>query len=231
MDKSENIQVNLFSLRDEKYRLFNAKLLPTLPFEKVIGVRTPVIKALAKELSGTEEGENFLKDLPHEYFEENNLHAFLIERITDPERCMEELEKFLPYVDNWATCDQMSPKAIVKDKDKLKNKALEWIHSPHTYTVRYGILTLMRYFLDKDFSTQFLAEVAAVRSDEYYVNMMCAWYFATALAKQYAAAITYLEEGTLPLWVHNKAIQKSVESYRINSDKKTYLKTLKRKEK
>ncbi len=231
MNKAENIQKKLFSLRDEKYRLFNAKLLPTLPFEKVIGVRTPDLKTLAKELSGTEDGENFLKALPHEYFEENNLHAFLIERITDPERCMKELEKFLPYVDNWATCDQMSPKAIAKDKDKLKNKALEWLHSHHTYTVRYGILTLMRYFLDEDFSTQFLAEVAAVRSDEYYVNMMCAWYFATALAKQYTSAITYIEERTLPPWVHNKSIQKSVESYRIADDKKEYLKTLRIKSK
>ena len=228
---TEKIREKLFALRDDKYRLFNAKLLPALPSEKIIGVRTPALKALAKELSETKEGEIFLASLPHQYFEENNLHAFLIERINDPEKCMKEIERFLPYVDNWATCDQMSPKAIVKNKDTLKNKALEWIHSGHTYTVRYGILTLMRYFLDKDFSTRFLAEVAAIRSDEYYVNMMCAWYFATALAKQYAAAITYLEERSLPLWVHNKAIQKSVESYRIPSDKKEYLKTLRIKSK
>ena len=197
----------------------------------VIGVRTPVLRTLAREIYGTEDAKRFTEDLPHTFFEENNLHAFLVERIKDPYSCIEAIERFLPYVDNWATCDQMCPKSVAKDKVLLKTKAIEWMESETTYTIRFGINMLMRFFLDRDFSEEDLQTVADIRSDEYYVKMMQAWYFATALAKQYQATIIYIEKKRLPLWVHNKTIQKAIESYRISADQKEYLRTLRRKEK
>ena len=228
---ADTVTQRLFLMQDVRYRDFNSKLIPTVPKDRVIGVRTPLLKALAKELYGTEEARVFMKTLPHAYFEENNLHAFLIERIKDPLSCIEAIEEFLPYVDNWATCDQLCPKSIGMDKTLLERKAFEWIESGKEYTVRFGISMLMRFFLDGDFNVKHLEKVASVRSDEYYVNMMQAWYFATALAKRHSDALPYIENGILPVWVHNKTVQKAVESYRISDDQKEYLRTLKRKEK
>ena len=217
----------LFEMQDLKYRNFSHSLMPTVDKEKVIGVRTPALRKLAKEFSKDERSKNFMSSLPHVYYEENNLHAFLIEQITDFETAVLETDRFLPYVDNWATCDCMSPKAFKKDLDRLLTKIDQWLSSSHTYTVRYGICTLMRYYLDSRFSPDFLKKVAEIRSDEYYVKMMIAWYFATALAKQYDATLPYISEKKLDKWTHNKAIQKAIESYRVTDEHKAYLKTLK----
>lgn len=221
------IQERLFALQDEKYREFNAALIPTVPKETVIGVRTPAIRGLAKELKGTAQAEEFMKTLPHEYYEENNLHAALIEHIKDLDACMEALERFLPYVDNWATCDTMRPKALAKNKEKLMEQILVWLRSEHTYTVRFAIGMLMSHFLDEDFREEYLALAASVHSEEYYIRMMQAWYFATALAKQYEAALPYIQQRRLEPWVHNKSIQKARESFRVSDERKEYLKTLK----
>ena len=217
----------LFEIQDLKYRDFSHSLMPTVDKEKVIGVRTPALRKLAKELSKDERSKNFMSSLPHVYYEENNLHAFLIEQIKDFDTAISEIDRFLPYVDNWATCDCMSPKAFKKDLDRLLTKIDQWLSSSHTYTVRYGICTLMRYYLDSRFTPDLLKKVAEIRSDEYYVKMMIAWYFATALAKQYDATLPYISEKKLDKWTHNKAIQKAIESYRVTDEHKAYLKTLK----
>lgn len=217
----------LFEIQDLKYRDFSHSLMPTVDKEKVIGVRTPALRKLAKELSKDERSKNFMSSLPHVYYEENNLHAFMIEQIKDFDTAILETDRFLPYVDNWATCDCMSPKAFKKDLDRLLTKIDQWLSSSHTYTVRYGICTLMRYYLDDRFSPDLLKKVAEIRSDEYYVKMMIAWYFATALAKQYDATLPYISEKKLDKWTHNKAIQKAIESYRVTDEHKAYLKTLK----
>ena len=231
----------LFKLQDVKYRDFQKKLIPTVDPESVIGVRTPELRKLAKQLARLRTSktaadcktaadvEAFLKDLPHEYFDENQLHAFIISEDKDYERCMADVEEFLPYVDNWATCDQMSPKVFKKNKDGLLLHVRNWLKSDRTYTVRFAIGMLMEHFLDDDFDPEYPKLVAKVKSDEYYVNMMIAWYFATALAKQHDAVIPYLEEQKLDVWTHNKTIQKARESYRITPEQKKYLKTLKRK--
>lgn len=224
------LQKRLFALQDEKYREFNSKLVPGAG-TAFIGVRTPLLRALAKELYGTTEAEQFLRALPHEYFEENQLHAFLIEKIKDFDACVEALNAFLPYVDNWATCDQMNPKALAKDKVRLLCVIREWIKSGETYTVRYAIGQLMRLYLDADFSTEYADMVCAVESGEYYVRMMQAWYFATALAKHYDEVLPYIAERRLDPWTHNKAIQKAVESYRVSDEHKAQLRGLKIKEK
>lgn len=218
----------LFALADEAYRQFQTPLLPTVAPERIIGVRTPVLRKLAKELAGTAEAEAFLRDLPHAYYEENNLHAFLVEQLRDYDTCIAAIDAFLPYVDNWSTCDGWSPKVFKKHPDALLMKIREWMASDLPYTVRFGIGMLQRYFLDERFDPMYLDWVAAVNREEYYVRMMVAWYFATALAKQYEAALPFIEEGWLPLWTHNKAIQKALESYRISNEQKVYLKTLKR---
>lgn len=218
-----DIQKILFSLQDKKYRDFNAKLIPTVDKSTVIGVRIPDLRKYAKELHKNGQGADFIKKLPHKYFEENNLHAFLIEKITDFDSVVNELDRFLPYVDNWATCDSMNPKVLAQYPEKTKEQALRWICSEHTYTVRYGIGLLMRYFLDDNFTTDILETVATIRSDEYYVNMMIAWFFATVLAKQYDAAIPYITEYRLDKWCHNKTIRKAIESYRITDDQKCFL--------
>ncbi|MBQ9134388.1 MAG: DNA alkylation repair protein [Clostridia bacterium] len=223
------IREKLFALADEKYKAFQSKLLPTVAPECVIGVRTPALRALAKEIAGTKEAEAFLGQLPHTYFEENNLHAFLLCRIRDFDSCIAAVDAFLPYVDNWATCDQMSPKALQKDLPALRAQAEKWMRSAHPYTVRFGIGMLMQYFLDAEFSDAYPRAVAAVRSEEYYVQMMQAWYFATALAKQYEAVLPYFTEGRMDAWVQNKAIQKAIESYRVPDAHKAHLRTLKRK--
>ena len=194
----------------------------------VIGVRTPRLRALAKELEGDSRIGAFLSDLPHKYYEENNLHAFFVETIMDYRRCVEEIDRFLPYVDNWATCDMMSPRCFKKHPSELISDIERWMSSEHTYTVRFGMEMLMRYYLDDRFEPRLLEMAANIQSGEYYINMMTAWFFATALAKQYDAAVVYLEEGRLPLWVHNKTIQKAVESRRIEPEKKAYLRTLRK---
>ncbi|MCD8217833.1 MAG: DNA alkylation repair protein [Clostridiales bacterium] len=222
------IQEQLFLLQDTQYRDFQVKLMPTVSTDTVIGVRTPALRAMAKKLAKTEEAQEFLKETPHAYFEENQLHAFLIAGEKDFEICMEELEQFLPYIDNWATCDQISPGVFRKHREELLPYIDRWISSGHTYTVRFAIGMLMQHFLDEAFEATYAERVAAVRSEEYYVNMMIAWYFATALAKQYEAVLPFLEEGRLERWTHNKTIQKAVENYRITPEQKVYLKTLRR---
>ena len=218
------VREQLFGLQDETYRDFQSALMPTVPKEKVIGVRTPALRKLAKQLAGTPQAEMFLRSLPHDYYEENNLHAFLIEAIRDYGTALAETEKFLPYIDNWATCDFPEPKCFRKNKKAVLEEVRKWIASTETYTIRYGIGMLMRLFLDEDFSPEYLEMAAGVQSQEYYVNMMIAWYFATALAKQWDAAVPYIEQHRLSDWVHKKTIQKAVESYRITSEQKEYLK-------
>ena len=219
----------LFQVQDKGYRDFQSKLIPTIPAETIIGVRTPAIRKLAKEYAKDPESAAFLMQLPHTYYDENILHALLIAEIKDYDACMEALEAFLPYIDNWAVCDSLSPKVFGKHKTELLQKIRLWILSGHTYTCRFGMGMLMRWFLDEDFRPEYLEMPAAVRSEKYYVNMMTAWFFATALAKQWDAAIPYLEQNRLDVWTHNKTIQKARESYRITPEQKEYLKTLKRK--
>ena len=221
-----DIQERLFELQDREYRDFNSALIPTVPKELVIGVRTPALRKLAKEVFKSGEAENFMAALPHEYYEEDNLHGFLIEQIRDFDSCIAELNQFLPYVDNWATCDGMRPKVLGKHKNQLLEHIKRWISSEHTYTLRFAMGMLMCHFLDGDFSTEYLDWVN-IPSEEYYVNMMAAWFYATALAKQYEAALPYFEDRKLTKWVHNKAIQKARESFRVNKEQKDYLKTLK----
>lgn len=221
------VKAALFSMSDEKYRDFQSKLIPTVPKEKIIGVRTPKLRKFAKGFSGTPEAKEFLSKLPHEFYEENNLHAFLLAEITDYNECAGEVTAFLPYVDNWATCDSMSPKVFKKHKAELSEQIKIWISAKETYSVRFGIKMLMDNFLDEDFSLRYPEAVASVESEEYYIRMMQAWYFATALAKQYDAVLPFIEEKRLEPWTHNKAIQKAVESYRITDEQKAYLKTLK----
>lgn len=223
-----DIREELFALQDLQYKEFHSKLMPTVDADTIIGVRVPKLRAFAKQFAKTEEATVFMKELPHLYYEENNVHAFLIEQIKDYDTCIQELERFLPYVNNWATCDMMTPKILKKQLPELLDKIKIWMSSDHTYTVRYGIGLLMKFYLEEAFEERYLQMVAEVHSDEYYVNMMIAWYFATALAKQYEMALPYVEAQKLDVWVHNKTIQKAVESYRITPEQKTYLKTLKR---
>ena len=224
---TDEIQQSLFRFQDVKYRDFQSKLMPTIAPDSVVGVRTPVLRAYAKRLVKTGGYEAFLDDLPHRYFDENQLHAFIISGIKDYERCLKEVCRFLPYVDNWATCDQMSPKIFKRHKNDLLSHIKMWIKSSEPYTVRFGIKMLMEHFLEDDFDVSFPETVARIRSEEYYVRMMAAWYFATALAKRYDAVVPFIENKRLDVWTHNKAIQKAVESYRISSEQKEYLKTLK----
>ena len=226
---TEEIRARLFSLQDTAYRDFQVKLIPGMDAQKEIGVRTPELRKLAKELAKREDIREFLNDLPHQYFDENQLHAFILSGEKDFEKCMEDLERFLPYVDNWATCDQTSPKVFRKHRKELLDAIRRWIESDHPYTVRFAIKMLMEHFLDEDFDPAYPEMVAEVRSEEYYIRMMIAWYFATALAKQYEAVLPYLEQKKLDVWTHNKTIQKAVESYRITEEQKIYLKSLKRK--
>ena len=226
---TDEITTKLFSPQDTAYRDFQVKLIPGMDAEKEIGVRTPELRKLAKELAKREDIREFLNDLPHQYFDENQLHAFILSGEKDFEKCMEDLERFLPYVDNWATCDQTSPKVFRKHRKELLDAIRRWIESDHPYTVRFAIKMLMEHFLDEDFDPAYPEMVAEVRSEEYYIRMMIAWYFATALAKQYEAVLPYLEQKKLDAWTHNKTIQKAVESYRITEEQKIYLKSLKRK--
>lgn len=223
----ESVQRRLFELQDLEYRDFHAKLMPTVDKERIIGIRTPVLRRFAKEYGKSEDAGEFMKVLPHDYYEENNLHGFLIEGIKDYEQCIRALDAFLPYVDNWATCDMMAPKVFKKHLPELERKIDEWTASEHTYTIRYGIGMLMRFYLDDEFQMKYPEKAASVESEDYYVKMMTAWYFATALAKQYDAVLPFIEERRLEKWTHNKAVQKAVESNRITDEQKKYLRTLK----
>lgn len=225
----DDIREFLYKNRDEKYRQMQVKTIPNISSSKIIGVRTPVLRAYAKMLYSHNDVKVFMDSLPHEYFEEDQLHGFIISLIKDYDKCISELERFLPFVDNWATCDQMNPRVLSKNKKDLLTRVNIWIKSTETYKVRFAVKVLMDHFLDEDFSVKYPALVVKIESSEYYINMMRAWYFATALAMQYDAVIPFIEENRLDVWTHNKTIQKSVESYRITDDKKAYLRTLKRK--
>ena len=225
-----SLRERLFALQDKKYRAFSASLIPNVPEERIIGVRTPALRQLAREFGKTPEAELFLKSLPHLYLEEYAVHSALAAEIKDYDRLIAALDELLPYVDNWATCDMLSPKLFKKHPAGLIGDIRRWMDSPEPYTVRFGMGMLMAHYLDDGFRPEYLDWVAEIRSQEYYVNMMAAWYFATALAKQYDSALPYLEERRLPLWTHNKAIQKAVESRRISEDQKAYLRTLRRKQ-
>lgn len=223
----EQIRADLFAMQDPGYRDFHSKLIPNINPELVIGVRTPELRKYAKQLAKTSMAEEYLSILPHKYYEENNLHGFLIEGMKDYDSVIIALDAFLPYVDNWATCDMISPKVFKKYLPELLIKIKEWMASDHTYMIRFGIEMLMKFYLDDAFSSEYLEMVASVRSEEYYVNMMIAWYFATALAKQYDTTLPYIEVQRLDIWTHNKAIQKAIESYRITSEQKDFLRSLK----
>ena len=234
MEKScniiEEIKDYLLKNQDLQYKQFHSSLMPTINSEVVIGIKVPILRNYTKELLkkyATQSFIPFFKDLPHQYYEENNIHAFLIEKINNYDECLFQLEQFLPYIDNWATCDMLNPKVFSKNKDKLLKKINEWIKSSHTYTIRFGIGMLMRYFLDKDFNSSYLELVYSIKSEEYYVNMMKAWFYATALTKQYDATLPIIQNKKLDIWTHNKAIQKAIESFRVPAEHKQYLKTLK----
>ncbi|MEG2304966.1 MAG: DNA alkylation repair protein [Lachnospiraceae bacterium] len=225
--RQDHLQKQLFNLQDITYRDFHAKLIPTVDATTIIGVRTPVLRKFAKEFSQTSQAEEFMEHLPHSYYEENNLHCILIEMIKDYPQSIVALDTFLPYVDNWATCDLMRPPVFKKHLQELICKIKEWINSDYTYTIRFGIKMLMCFYLDDHFQESYLTLVANISSQEYYVKMMIAWYFATALAKQYNTTLPYIEQQRLDNWTHNKTIQKAIESYRITGEQKTYLRTLK----
>ena len=222
----QSIKNELFKLCDPDYKTFHQKLIPNIDPKLIIGVRTPALKKYANRLFGTEECSLFLKELPHEFYEENNLHAFLINKIKDFDVCIAEVEKFLPFIDNWATCDGLRPISFKNNAEKLLPCIENWLKSDREYTVRFGIEMLMCHYLDEHFDSKYLNLVASVKSDKYYVNMMIAWYFATALAKQWDQALPYLKQNKLDAWIHNKTIQKAVESYRITKQQKEFLKAL-----
>ncbi|WLD75604.1 DNA alkylation repair protein [Mogibacterium neglectum] len=226
--KKEEIRSRLFDMQDIEFKKFQCKLIPGVNSDTVIGVRTPLLRKLAKEIFKSDDYEEFIRDLPHEYYEEVNLHGMIICMVSDYDEAIHEVNKLLPYVDNWATCDLLSCKKAFKDNlDKLETDVKRWISSGDTYTVRFGIGVLLEFYLDDAFDLKYLEWVARVESDEYYIRMMKAWYFATALAKQYDEAIPYIENHRLEEWVHRKTIQKAKESFRVSDDTKAYLNTLK----
>ena len=218
---------DLFALQDPDYKAFHQKLIPNVDPDLVIGVRTPQLRAYARNMFRSPDRDAFLNALPHRYYEENNLHGFLIEQLRDFDDCIAALDRFLPYVDNWATCDMLRPKLFKTHRDRLYPVLLRWLDSGHTYTVRYAIGMLLTHYLDDGFDPRHLELAAAAACDEYYVNMMIAWYFATALAKQPDAVLPWLTQRRLPLWIHNKTIQKAIESSRISPEQKAVLRTLK----
>ena len=210
---NEEIKKHLFELKESDYKEFMAKLIPGVDPGSVLGIRTPALRNYAKELAKRDDIDDYLHSLPHELFDENQLHAFILSELKDYDRCIKEVDSFLPYIDNWATCDQLSPKVFKKHKEELLLNVKTWIKSKDTYTVRFAIGMLMQYFLDEEFDKSYPEIVAKIKSDEYYINMMRAWYFATALAKQYDAIIPYIEKNVLDKWTHNKTVQKAIESY------------------
>ena len=223
----EEIRARLAENSDAQYRLFQAKLMPTVAPERILGVRTPILRKFAKEIAGEESVAEFLNDLPHRYYDENNLHGFVISLCKDYEKTVRAVDAFLPYVDNWATCDLLSPVCFKKNRAALRSEIDRWLSSDKVYTVRFGIEMLMSHYLDEDFDPAVLKKVAAVHHGDYYVKMMAAWFFATALAKQWDAAVPYIESKQLDGWVQNKTIQKAVESYRITAEQKDYLRSFK----
>ncbi len=226
--KTISLTDRLFALQDCEYADFQRKLLPTVSQDTIIGVRTPVLRKVAKQVCKSGAAQEFLQALPHRYFDENQLHAFILSEEKDFNVCLTKLECFLPYVDNWATCDQLSPRCFKKHTTELLPFILKWMSSSHTYTIRFGMEMLMRYYLDNLFKPEYLELVATVHSDEYYIRMMQAWLFATALAKQWNDTLPFLEQHRLDTWTHNKSIQKAIESYRISDEQKEFLKTLKK---
>lgn len=223
----QTVRERLFALQDFGYRDFHSKLMPTVDKDRIIGVRTPALRAYAAEFSKTGGAAEFLRILPHRYYEEDNLHGFLIERIGEYEPTVEALEAFLPYVDNWATCDLMSPGVFAKHRPQILEKLrADWLYSPHTYTCRFAIGVLMRHFLKEAFTPEIPELVASVRSEEYYVRMMIAWFFASALCERYDETISYITERRLDPWTHNKSIQKAIESRQVSEGTKKYLRTL-----
>ena len=215
----------LLSYQDEDYKEFQSKLVPNIDKETIIGVRTPQIRGIVKEIFGTEEATIFLQTLPHQYYEENLIHFFLISKIKDFNECVREVERFLPYINCWPVCDQATPLVFKKNHDTLLPLIKKWIKSKHVYTARFGIRMLMNEFLNDDFKDEYLELVSSKSGDDYYLKMMIAWFFATALAKQYDATIKYIENRCLDPWIHKKAIQKAIESYRVSDEHKEYLKT------
>ncbi len=222
----KKINEALQKLADIDYKEFNSALIPNIDKNTVIGVRIPALRKLARELFKTNIKEALMSELPHEFYEENLLHAFFIEQIKDFDECIFELERFLPYIDNWAVCDSLCPKILIKYQGRLLEKIYEWLKSPHEYTVRFALKMLMAHFLDERFSPEYLKAAASINREEYYIKMMVAWYFSTALAKQYDFAIGYIESRHMPMWIHNKTIQKATESKRISDGQKCYLRTL-----
>ena len=225
----DSIKEKLFKLQDKEYRKIQVKTITNIDPDTIIGVRTPELKKLANEMFKSGNYKSFIEDLPHKYFDENQLHAFIISKIKNYDECLNEFNKFLPYIDNWATCDQSCPNAFKKNSDKLIKEIKVWIKSKKTYTIRFGISMLMRNYLDDNYKEEYLGLVSKIRSNEYYVNMMIAWFFATALAKRYDDTIKYIENEKLDRWTHNKTIQKAIESYRITIEQKEYLRSLKKK--
>ncbi|MBQ0084600.1 MAG: DNA alkylation repair protein [Clostridiales bacterium] len=224
---TDYIKKRLFEMQDLTYHDFQAKLMPNVDKERIIGVRTPLLRSFAKELAKNEKIDEFLNDIPHKYYDENNLHGFIISQCKDYEKTVKYVDALLPFVDNWATCDLLSPAVFKKHKTELEREIDRWIKSDKTYTVRFGIEMIMSHYLDADFDKKWLDKVSVLRSEEYYVNMMIAWFFATALTKQWESALPYIENKKLDKWCHNKAIQKANESYRITPEQKAHLKTLK----
>ena len=229
-EAEQNLQRQLFAMADPSYKSFHCALMPTVDPDTVIGIRTPVLRKFAAEFAKTEDAAAFLRDLPHSYYEENNLHGFLLEKIKDYDTLIAELNRFLPHINNWATCDLISPKIFPKHREELLEQIRIWIRDEHTYTVRFAVGMLMKFYLDDAFDPAFPELVAKIRSEEYYINMMIAWYFATALAKQYDAILPYLENRRLDPWTHNKTIQKAIESRRITPEQKSLLRSLKIKQ-
>lgn len=223
------IEKELFALRDAEYARFQGSLIPTVSPERIIGVRVPQLRKLARACAKTAEGEAFLRALPHAYFDEDMLHALLLAQMREFDACLASVERFLPYVDNWAVCDGLSPKVFGGHRAELLPHICEWTASEHVYTCRFGLGMLLRHFLDEAFAPEYLEIAATVRSEEYYVKMMLAWLFATALAKQWDAAVPYLEQARLDVWVHNKTIQKACESYRVSEEHKAAVRLLRRK--
>ena len=224
-----DIQQQLFALQDLKYRDFQAKLVPGMDVNDIIGVRTPELRKFAKQLAKDERVGEFLAVLPHQYLDEMNLHGFIISELKDYDECLKEIERFLPYVNNWATCDLLSPKAFKqkKNRERLIEDIKRWMASDEPFTIRFGIEMLMSFYLDEDFKPEYLKWVSEIRHEHYYVKMMVAWYFATALAKQWDATLLYIKEQTMEKWTHNKTIQKAVESNRITAEQKEYLRKYK----
>ncbi len=224
---SDRIRRELLEMQDLPYRDFHANLMLTVDKKRVIGIRVPILRKYAKKLAKDPDIGSFLEDLPHHYYEENNVHAFVIEQIKDYETCLKRVKEFLPYIDNWATCDMMNPKVFGKHTDEILREAENWMRSDQTYTIRFGIGMIMRFFLEERFKPEYLETVASIRSEEYYVNMMIAWFFATALAKQYEQTLPFIEKERLECRTHNQTIRKACESYRITKEQKEYLRTLK----